>query len=192
MVDVPHTNKNKATALVIARVCVLCMSEFEAPQKNRHQASYIFSKLTSACCAEYVCTVLFCMHVARHILRHIPRSMLRDMFRAACCATCSAQHAHIPRNMHSLTSKRYIQILCAYCTQHAHECKVVEQKKNEGFKTYCSIQTTGATHARVYRWSMGRIYRGRGLALKARRVRSHCTSSQHTYDVEVRTVSRSL
>jgi hypothetical protein len=129
MVDVPHTNKNKATALVIARVCVLCMSEFEAPQKNRHQASYIFSKLTSACCAEYVCTVLFCMHVARHILRHIPRSMLRDMFRAACCATCSAQHAHIPRNMHSLTSKRYIQILCAYCTQHAHECKVVEQQK---------------------------------------------------------------
>ena len=91
MVDAPHTNKNKATALVIARVCVLCMSEFEAPKKYRHQASYIFSKLTSACCAEYVCTVLFCMHVARHILRHIPRSMLRDMFRATC--TYSAQHA---------------------------------------------------------------------------------------------------
>ena len=134
MVDVPHTNKNKATALVIARACVLCMSEFEAPQKNRHQASYIFSKLTRACCAEYVCTVLFCMHVARHILRHIPRSMLRDMFRAACCATCSAQHAHIPRNMHSLTSKRYIQIL-RVLQQHAHECKVVEQNKTRARAT---------------------------------------------------------
>ena len=187
MVDAPHTNKNKATALVIARVCVLCMSEFEAPKKYRHQASYIFSKLTSACCGICMhCAVLYARcatysatYSAQHVARHVPRSMLRDMFRATC--TYSAQHALVN-----------FEKIYPDTARTAHN-KVVEQKKNEGFKTYCSIQTTGATHARVYRWSMGRIYRGRGLALKAHWVRIYCTSFQHIKgDVEVRTVSRSL
>jgi len=128
-------------------------------------------------CATYSAT-----YSAQHVARHVPRSMLRDMFRATC--TYSAQHALVNfEKIYPDTARIAHNMLM--------NAKSLN-KKNEGFKTYCSIQTTGATHARVYRWSMGRIYRGRGLALKARRVRSHCTSSQHTYDVEVRTVSRSL
>ena len=85
----PHKQKQSHCTCNSARVCVVCLNL--KPPKNIDIKPVIFSKLTSACCAEYVCTVLFCMHVARHILRHIPRSMLRDMFRATC--TYSAQHA---------------------------------------------------------------------------------------------------
>jgi hypothetical protein len=99
MVDAPHTNKNKATVLVIARVCVLCMSEFEAPKKNRHQARYLFDvnecMLRGICMHRAVlyarCATYSATYSAQHVARHIPRSMLRDMFRATC--TYSAQHA---------------------------------------------------------------------------------------------------
>jgi hypothetical protein len=99
MVDAPHTNKNKATVLVIARVCVLCMSEFEAPKKNRHQARYLFDvnecMLRGICMHRAVlyarCATYSATYSAQHVARHVPRSMLRDMFRATC--TYSAQHA---------------------------------------------------------------------------------------------------
>ena len=73
----------------------------------RAVSGYIFSKLTSACCAEYV-----------HVARNMSRNMLRGTCRATCCAEYVAEYVaqrayrtarciHIPRNMHSLTSKRY-------------------------------------------------------------------------------------
>ena len=74
---------------------------------TRAVSGYIFSKLTSACCAEYV-----------HVARNMSRNMLRGTCRATCCAEYVAEYVaqrayrtarciHIPRNMHSLTSKRY-------------------------------------------------------------------------------------